>query len=130
MQPAPTALLQRWYSLVSEKRSSKLDFLKSLVKVFDVNLTLDSSQVCIMYNRGICLTGSHRKTLISRNIWRRISRLLITKPKKKSSLSSNILRRFCPLLGCNLLKFCLPHIFLVNCMGNCQNMHKQMSVKY
>jgi hypothetical protein len=46
MQPVPTALLQRWYSLVREKRSSRQDFLKALVKVFDVNVTLSSSQAC------------------------------------------------------------------------------------
>jgi hypothetical protein len=45
MQPIPTALLQRWYSLVREKRASRQDFLKALVKVFDVNSALKSSQV-------------------------------------------------------------------------------------
>jgi cohesin loading factor subunit SCC2 len=45
MEPSPTALLQRWYSLAREKRSSRQDFLKALVKVFDVNITLTSSQV-------------------------------------------------------------------------------------
>jgi cohesin loading factor subunit SCC2 len=45
MQPIPTALLQRWYSLVREKRASRQDFLKALVKVFDVNSDLKSSQV-------------------------------------------------------------------------------------
>jgi hypothetical protein len=45
MQPIPTALLQRWYSLVREKRSSRQDFLKSLVKVFDLPISLHSSQV-------------------------------------------------------------------------------------
>jgi cohesin loading factor subunit SCC2 len=47
MQPIPTALLQRWYSLVREKRASRQDFLKALVKVFDVNSALKSSQVTI-----------------------------------------------------------------------------------
>ncbi|KAA1473731.1 hypothetical protein DENSPDRAFT_882264 [Dentipellis sp. KUC8613] len=36
-QSTPVALLQRWYSLVREKRASKLDFLKALVRVFDVH---------------------------------------------------------------------------------------------
>ncbi|KAF4581480.1 Sister chromatid cohesion protein 2 [Pleurotus pulmonarius] len=35
MEPTPTALLQRWYSLVKEKRASRQDFLRSLVKVFE-----------------------------------------------------------------------------------------------
>ncbi|KAJ7457662.1 hypothetical protein B0H11DRAFT_208709 [Mycena galericulata] len=34
MQPTPVALLQRWYSLVREKRPTRQEFLKSLVKVF------------------------------------------------------------------------------------------------
>ena len=45
MQPIPTALLQRWYSLVREKRSSRMDFLKSLAKVFDLPISLQSTQV-------------------------------------------------------------------------------------
>ena len=45
MQPIQTALLQRWYSLVRERRASRQDFLKALVKVFDVNSSLKSSQV-------------------------------------------------------------------------------------
>ncbi|THH14012.1 hypothetical protein EW146_g6273 [Bondarzewia mesenterica] len=44
MKSTPTALLQRWYSLVREKRASKLDFLKSLVRVFDMNTSLSSTQ--------------------------------------------------------------------------------------
>ncbi|KAF5374102.1 hypothetical protein D9615_008832 [Tricholomella constricta] len=39
VQPIPTALLQRWYSLVREKRPTRQDFLKALVKVFHENLT-------------------------------------------------------------------------------------------
>ncbi len=38
MLPAPSALLQRWYTLAREKRATKLDFLRALVKVFDVEL--------------------------------------------------------------------------------------------
>ncbi|EMD39745.1 hypothetical protein CERSUDRAFT_150412 [Gelatoporia subvermispora B] len=44
MLPGPTALLQRWYSLVREKRASRQDFLKALVKVFDVEMGSASSQ--------------------------------------------------------------------------------------
>ncbi|KAG2115459.1 hypothetical protein DEU56DRAFT_932992 [Suillus clintonianus] len=43
-QPEPTALLQRWYSLVREKRGSRQDFLRALLKSFDVNPSLKSSQ--------------------------------------------------------------------------------------
>jgi len=45
MSPGPTALLQRWYALVREKRATRQDFLKALVKVFDVELNAKSSQV-------------------------------------------------------------------------------------
>ncbi|KAI0770449.1 hypothetical protein C8Q74DRAFT_1202231 [Fomes fomentarius] len=38
MLPGPTALLQRWYSLAREKRATRQDFLRALVKVFDVEL--------------------------------------------------------------------------------------------
>ena len=36
--PNPTALLHRWYSLVRDKRATRQDFLRALVKVFDVEL--------------------------------------------------------------------------------------------
>ncbi|THH23071.1 hypothetical protein EUX98_g8109 [Antrodiella citrinella] len=39
MNPTPTALLQRWYSLVREKRASRQDFLKALIKVFDIEMS-------------------------------------------------------------------------------------------
>ncbi|KAI0051083.1 hypothetical protein FA95DRAFT_1554896 [Auriscalpium vulgare] len=39
----PTALLHRWYSLVREKRAPKLDFLKALVRVFDLHTSLSAS---------------------------------------------------------------------------------------
>lgn len=45
MQPTPIALLQRWYSLVREKRPTRQDFLKALVKVFQENPTHQASQV-------------------------------------------------------------------------------------
>ncbi|KAG1749340.1 hypothetical protein EDB19DRAFT_1682083 [Suillus lakei] len=43
-QPEPIALLQRWYSLVREKRASRQDFLRALLKSFDINPSLKSSQ--------------------------------------------------------------------------------------
>ena len=46
MQPGPIALLQRWYSLVREKRPTRQDFLKALVKVFQENPSNQISQVC------------------------------------------------------------------------------------
>ncbi|KAI0088475.1 hypothetical protein BDY19DRAFT_165528 [Irpex rosettiformis] len=42
MTPAPTALLHRWYTLVREKRPLRQDFLKSLTKVFDIEITKTS----------------------------------------------------------------------------------------
>lgn len=46
LSPHPTALLHRWYSLVKEKRQPKLDFLKSFLRAFDVDVAvLSCSQV-------------------------------------------------------------------------------------
>ena len=45
LQPTPIALLQRWYSHVREKRQTRQDFLKSLVKVFQENSSYESTQV-------------------------------------------------------------------------------------
>ncbi|KAH8077046.1 hypothetical protein BXZ70DRAFT_709469 [Cristinia sonorae] len=39
MSPTPNALLQRWYSLVREKRASRQDFLKALIRVFDIEIS-------------------------------------------------------------------------------------------
>ncbi|KZP26313.1 hypothetical protein FIBSPDRAFT_1040859 [Athelia psychrophila] len=50
-QSIPTALLQRWYSLVREKRAPRQDFLKALVKVFDVNNALKSEQDDVDFSR-------------------------------------------------------------------------------
>lgn len=47
MTSGPTALLHRWYSLVREKRATRQDFLKALVKVFDIELQAKSSQVLL-----------------------------------------------------------------------------------
>ncbi|KAF8636245.1 hypothetical protein AX17_003730 [Amanita inopinata Kibby_2008] len=51
MHPVPTALLQRWYSLVREKRPTRQDFLKSLVKVFQENPSYQSSQDDVEFTR-------------------------------------------------------------------------------
>lgn len=75
MQPIPTALLQRWYSLVREKRASRQDFLKALVKVFDVNNALKASQVLVIPSLTTIKSDKvfHRMTLISPDIWLKIS---------------------------------------------------------
>ena len=42
MQPTPNALLNRWYALVREKRATRQEFLRAVLKVFeikDVNAT-------------------------------------------------------------------------------------------
>ncbi|KIK26649.1 hypothetical protein PISMIDRAFT_94435 [Pisolithus microcarpus 441] len=51
MHPEPTALLQRWYSLVREKRTPRQDFLKALVKSFDIPPSLKSTQSDIDFVR-------------------------------------------------------------------------------
>ncbi|EDR13190.1 uncharacterized protein LACBIDRAFT_292430 [Laccaria bicolor S238N-H82] len=51
VQGTSVALLQRWYSLVREKRPTRQDFLKSLVKVFQENPTYQSSQDDINFTR-------------------------------------------------------------------------------
>lgn len=50
-QSTPTALLQRWYSLVREKRNSKLEFLKSLIRVFEMKPDLKSTQEEVHFAR-------------------------------------------------------------------------------
>ncbi len=55
MLSGPTALLHRWYSLVREKRATRQDFLKSLVKVFDVEMN-KSTQV---HNCCVILAYAH-----------------------------------------------------------------------
>ncbi len=47
MNPGPSALLHRWYTLAREKRATRQDFLRALVKVFDVELG-KSSQVGLL----------------------------------------------------------------------------------
>ncbi|KAI6114285.1 sister chromatid cohesion C-terminus-domain-containing protein [Pisolithus sp. B1] len=51
VHPEPTALLQRWYSLVREKRTPRQDFLKALVKSFDIPPSLKSTQSDIDFVR-------------------------------------------------------------------------------
>ncbi|KAJ3848406.1 hypothetical protein EV368DRAFT_49356 [Lentinula lateritia] len=51
MQPFPVAVLQRWYSLVREKRVQRQDFLKALVKVFSDRPDYKSSQDDVEFTR-------------------------------------------------------------------------------
>ncbi|KAF8073449.1 hypothetical protein FPV67DRAFT_1559883 [Lyophyllum atratum] len=51
MQPTPIALLQRWYSLVREKRPARQDFLKALAKVFEENKTSQVTQDDVDFTR-------------------------------------------------------------------------------
>ncbi|KAF9267598.1 hypothetical protein L218DRAFT_955463 [Marasmius fiardii PR-910] len=51
LQPTPLAVLQRWYSLVREKRQARQDFLKSLVKVFQENHSYQPSQEDVDFTR-------------------------------------------------------------------------------
>jgi cohesin loading factor subunit SCC2 len=46
-----TALLHRWFALVREKRGPKLEFLKALVRAFDVNTSLAATQEDIDFAR-------------------------------------------------------------------------------
>ena len=49
--PNPIALLQRWYSLVREKRQARQDFLKAMVKVFAENDTFQATQDDVDFTR-------------------------------------------------------------------------------
>ncbi|TRM61170.1 hypothetical protein BD626DRAFT_502962 [Schizophyllum amplum] len=51
MQPIPTALFQRWYSLVREKRVPRQDFLRALVKVFPDGSTLSATPDDVAFGR-------------------------------------------------------------------------------
>ena len=46
-----TALLHRWFALVREKRAPKLDFLKALVRAFDVGTSMVATQEDIDFAR-------------------------------------------------------------------------------
>jgi cohesin loading factor subunit SCC2 len=46
-----TALLHRWYALVREKRGPKLEFLKALIRTFDVGTSLAATQEDIDFAR-------------------------------------------------------------------------------
>jgi cohesin loading factor subunit SCC2 len=46
-----TALLHRWFALVREKRAPKLEFLRALVRVFDVGTSLVTAQEDVDFAR-------------------------------------------------------------------------------
>jgi hypothetical protein len=48
-----TALLHRWFALVREKRGPKLEFLKALVRTFDVSTSLAATQEDVDFARYI-----------------------------------------------------------------------------
>lgn len=60
LSPSPTALLHRWYSLVRDKRTTRQEFLRALVKVFDVEVS-KTIQVCAFAQPESC-TQANRKT--------------------------------------------------------------------
>ncbi|KAK7023031.1 sister chromatid cohesion protein [Favolaschia claudopus] len=51
MQPTPIALLQRWYSLVREKRTTRQDFLKALIRVFNLPRQDEATQDEVDFTR-------------------------------------------------------------------------------
>ncbi|KAF5376813.1 hypothetical protein D9757_008902 [Collybiopsis confluens] len=51
LAPTPMAVLQRWYSLVREKRAQRQDFLKALVKVFQDRPDYKSTQDDVEFTR-------------------------------------------------------------------------------
>uniref|UniRef100_D8PZC4 Sister chromatid cohesion protein n=1 Tax=Schizophyllum commune (strain H4-8 / FGSC 9210) TaxID=578458 RepID=D8PZC4_SCHCM len=51
LQPTATAVFQRWYSLVREKRAPRQDFLRALVKVFPDGSTLSATQDEVDFSR-------------------------------------------------------------------------------
>lgn len=59
MAPVPTALLHKWYSLVRDKRATRQDFLRSLVKVFDVELSKTSQVRTGLVHRSMALNRRH-----------------------------------------------------------------------
>lgn len=66
LSPNPTALLHRWYTLVREKRVTRQDFLKTLMRAFDLDpAELALTQVChTIFITPIWSNVSHRTMLI------------------------------------------------------------------
>ena len=102
LQPTPIALLQRWYSHVREKRQTRQDFLKSLVKVFQENSSYESTQVWFHYRSlSLPLTTFSRMMWTILDIWLRILLHSIIRLKRKFSLSSSLLRAYFLLPECS-----------------------------
>lgn len=78
-------MLHKWYSLVKEKRSTRTDFLRAIIKCFDVDSTkLAATEVLnFAYSCGFAHFGSRMMSTLYA-LWQKISLLSIIKPKKKS----------------------------------------------
>lgn len=51
MQPTPIALLSRWYALVREKRATRQEFLRSVLKVFEIKDVVTTTQDDVNFAR-------------------------------------------------------------------------------
>lgn len=130
MQPTPVALLHRWYCHVREKRAARQDFLKSLVKVFQENGTLESSQVVRRFSLLATIWILCRMMSVTRGIWRRISLPSSTRHWKKFSLSSDISPIFFPPLACSYWRLCRHLICWLIYIQNRMFLWTQWSPRY
>lgn len=51
MQPTPNALLSRWYALVREKRTMRQEFLRAVLKTFEIRDMSSTSQDDVNFTR-------------------------------------------------------------------------------
>ncbi|KAH8114301.1 hypothetical protein DFH11DRAFT_1508962 [Phellopilus nigrolimitatus] len=51
MQPTPTALLARWYALVREKRATRQEFLRAVLRVFELRDSAKTEQDAVRFIR-------------------------------------------------------------------------------
>ena len=51
MQPLPTALLGRWYALVREKRATRQEFLRAVLKVFEIRDITSTEKDTVHFTR-------------------------------------------------------------------------------
>lgn len=117
---APVALLQRWYSLVREKRTSRQEFLRALVKVFQDNPSFQSSQVGSGMILCLCVLVDWYDRMMSTLLvtWLRTSRPLITRPMRRLSRSSSASLQSCLRLVCSCLKWFRHRIYYVSFMSH------------
>jgi len=118
---APVALLQGWYSLVREKRTSRQEFLRALVKVFQDNQSYKSSQVgsdmILCLNVLVDWYDRMMSTLLV--TWLRTLHALITRLMRRLSLSSSASLRFYQQLVCSCLKWSRHRIYCASFMSHC-----------